>query len=1354
MKILAFCFFPAFIPVSNGGQSRLFNFYRALSKYHSITLLTSTYSGVEEEVIKHGINFIERRIPKDSFFAEQHSRLDKIGSGGDLSGPAIAASGKYPTLLHKAYLEEYDDCDVIFHDSPFTIDYDVFSGLCRKPRIYNSYNCESILYKQLHPAEKSKPIHELVSNSEKKLLSLVDIVLYCNDADLNAFHEAAEGKEIFSVFAPNGMSPVILSGAPIKEKKLLRAVFMGSGHPPNVKAAEFIVEKVAPKCPDVIFEFVGSCLSEGKYPENVIRHGLVGDKEKQAILARADLALNPMGEGSGSNVKVLEYFSYGIPVISTKFGMRGIHANPALEFIESDFSEFVSSINVAIKDIDSVRAIGIAGRKMAEENYSWQSIADKVHANLEMIFSSHKKKTSEKFILVLNDYDSFSGVGGGCTRTQGLYGAASQWCDVVFISYSDNNTLSVRRHSEKIVVINVPKTLEHQSDNNYINSQFHVSADDIVSGMHAHQNHWLLSVYAQLRKYARCIVVEHCYMARLPFMFGDRFVHSSQNNETLLKARILAFHPQARRLLEEVVTLERLAVEHSALSITVSQEDAESLVIGKKASGPVLVVPNGAGMPACGADVEALKMNILEELGKYPVVFLGSAHMPNIEAAHYIVETLAVELPEVNFHIVGSVCTSIKNLPRNVRLWGVADEITKSALLQSCMLALNPMISGSGSNVKQADYLGNGLYIVSTAFGHRGYPQSTNTHVCVVELQNFATEIRNVLSDDRRISEEEKSARMALFKRELSMQGLAAQFVKILQGLEKRRKKVLYVAYRYTAPAQGGAELNMEKFISALGHSDEYDVDVVAPEVSSIHNNMRFSERYTFDEKVSAPVNIPNVRFARFPCVKPDNSRHLKDLRKAWSAQVFFENELNTLLCDRYVGSGLTYGWAYPESDCARWAFNGFGIFLAQKAILEISGFAPTSTVVTAYNQGAIVAGPLELSGNFRFSLPAVIGEIDFTISNIQNQNDPRPLGCRISTIKIGGNTLAMEYPLFTEKYSKTLPGSESFYLLDKASEKSRTLLNINLTDTRGPWSTALEDFISSHVHEYDLVVAHNNVFRPAVIAMQEAKKHSVPSILIPHPHLDDDFYHFPDIIESARNATHVLAVPRAACEFYEAKGCNVSYMPAGCDAGEEFTREDKLAFEHLYDSDVPFVLVLGRKAGAKNYQQVIDAVDQLSTNGVQVKVVLIGPDDDGLLISSKNATYLGRQPRNIVRGALMSCVTLVNMSSSESFGIVLLEAWMAGKTVIANKNCIAFHDMAFDQENALLVVQNGVADAIRALLTQPELTTRLAQNGKNLVEQFSWEVVSSKFLNICGSIVDEALGDNCHIDMQQKVSK
>ncbi len=42
MKLLVLSFFPAFAPASSGGELRLGNLYRSLSRIHDITLLTST----------------------------------------------------------------------------------------------------------------------------------------------------------------------------------------------------------------------------------------------------------------------------------------------------------------------------------------------------------------------------------------------------------------------------------------------------------------------------------------------------------------------------------------------------------------------------------------------------------------------------------------------------------------------------------------------------------------------------------------------------------------------------------------------------------------------------------------------------------------------------------------------------------------------------------------------------------------------------------------------------------------------------------------------------------------------------------------------------------------------------------------------------------------------------------------------------------------------------------------------------------------------------------------------------------------------------------------------------------------
>jgi glycosyltransferase involved in cell wall biosynthesis len=312
------------------------------------------------------------------------------------------------------------------------------------------------------------------------------------------------------------------------------------------------------------------------------------------------------------------------------------------------------------------------------------------------------------------------------------------------------------------------------------------------------------------------------------------------------------------------------------------------------------------------------------------------------------------------------------------------------------------------------------------------------------------------------------------------------------------------------------------------------------------------------------------------------------------------------------------------------------------------------------------------------------------------------------------------------------MPVKEAFAAMGRAADRTRGLRNVRLNEVRGPHSSELESFIARHVYEYDLVITHNSIFRPAIVAVREAKRAGTPSILLPHLHLDDDFYHFPDVLECAREADLVLASPKAAVEFLVERGCNAEYHSPGCDTAEEFGPQDQQAFRDVYPSKEPFVLVLGRKAGAKRYPEIIKAAEELNSDRVKINVVLIGPDDDKLPIDSSCATYLGPQPRSVVRGALMSCLALCNMSVSESFGIVLLEAWLAGKPVIANKRCPAFHDLAEHGVDALMVESGHLRQALKELHGNPQLAKTLGNKGRIKCDLYDWGQIKQDFVAQC----------------------
>src|SRR5215510_4326201 len=242
-------------------------------------------------------------------------------------------------------------------------------------------------------------------------------------------------------------------------------------------------------------------------------------------------------------------------------------------------------------------------------------------------------------------------------------------------------------------------------------------------------------------------------------------------------------------------------------------------------------------------------------------------------------------------------------------------------------------------------------------------------------------------------------------------------------------------------------------------------------------------------------------------------------------------------------------------------------------------------------------------------SFQAGAGELEFCTSAAARKQDPRLIGFLMTGLTVADRAIDLAAPTLAQQVLLRMATESAFEILCQAAEETRAAHNVRLTDGRGPWSASLERFIADHVAEYDLVVTHNYVFRPPVVAVEAAKTQGVPSILIPHAHLDDDFYHFPDVLESARKASLVLAAPRLACDFLAGKGVNVRYLPAGCDILEDFCPQDVEAFRKVFGGARPFILVLGRKAGAKGYQKIIAAVEELNHDGVNLHVVLIGPD-------------------------------------------------------------------------------------------------------------------------------------------------
>ncbi|WP_417533548.1 glycosyltransferase [Marinobacterium stanieri] len=153
---------------------------------------------------------------------------------------------------------------------------------------------------------------------------------------------------------------------------------MGSWHGPNLEAAQVIIE-LAKERPQYQFWLLGSLCNHQdfqKLPDNVTPLGMLPEAEKQVVMSAASAALNPMSSGSGTNLKMLDYAAWGLDIISTPFGNRGIDFIDGSEITLAEPNTLARAIDdlIALPD-DRRNTMTEAARKRVEETFDWSACA-------------------------------------------------------------------------------------------------------------------------------------------------------------------------------------------------------------------------------------------------------------------------------------------------------------------------------------------------------------------------------------------------------------------------------------------------------------------------------------------------------------------------------------------------------------------------------------------------------------------------------------------------------------------------------------------------------------------------------------------------------------------------------------------------------------------------------------------------------------------------------------------------------------------------------------------------------------------------------------------------------------------
>ncbi len=1130
------------------------------------------------------------------------------------------------------------------------------------------------------------------------------------------------------------------------------SLFTGSAHMPNVDAAEniLVLARHLPDCRFVLAGGVCAAIAHKPRPDNVELFGIFSPAQKKELLRDADLYINPVVRGSGSSLKAVEALAACVPMVSTPEGVRGLGLTPGEHAVVVLREDFVLAIRRVLADGALRARIAARGRELAKARFGWGAIADRLAADLRPDAAA-APPDPRPMVLAFNDYPLTGAPSGGAARVANLLGALD--CDVVLLTFSEHAQISLL--ADGVLHVGVPKTADHAAFEAEVNRGQSVSVNDGVAALFVAGNRALREIAASRAFSARAFIFEHPYMA--PALDDLRrlrpdapVVYSAHNVEAELKRKLLRGHPLARTLVGFIAELERRLVAEADLIVCCTEGDRARFA---RMSDALVLAGNGC------------KLAPLERTGREPgmprrVGFLGSSHGPNIDAADYIVRMLAPAFPQVRFELIGSVCSALRVAPpENVVLHGVAAERVKNFVMSQWDLALNPVTVGGGSSLKLPDYMAHGLPTLNTSQGARGFAVAERGAGRVVELAEFPRALGQMLSDPAGLVAQGGRAR-AYAEQDLSWTATAQAYREALRPFFLRapapppRENLLVVTYRYTEPSRGGAEEYLIETLKRL-RGRFARIDLAAVDVERIENRHHFGCDFSSGPGAAGRIGeiFDSARY--FPNEELEEAElrlRAKDLERVWAQEEFhllapFAKTLEDAQAPRLL-SGF-YGIEILDGRVRRWTAPDFSFLIPRDArFFHLRGVATVDkslslVLVQAPRDGSPIVSlncETRIAAHFdvHFALPEAPDDcVRILLCRADEHETPpdhRPFGVMVEAVGVSSGDVEDFSALRTHpadlafQPDEVLRGDFEGWVaaLRQAALRREPETDAAFSSMRGPHAPAMQQWLEAHGGDYDCVLVQGVPFDvvPSSVATLAGLNSRPRIVALPHFHGDDRFYHWRSYYDAFASADRTLLFSDSLArvmgdteKFAVVPGGGVSFGDLG---GPGVGR----VFREACPVQNPFFLVLGRKTGSKGYFDVIEA--HLKLRGVRsdIDLVMIGPDDDGLALAAPGLHVLGRQSREVVRGALAVCLGLISMSRSESFGIVLCEAWLFGKPVIANARCSAFRDLVRPEETGVLA--DGVdelAGAMARLADDAETRRRLGRAGFiEVVAKYSWD--------------------------------
>ena len=292
-----------------------------------------------------------------------------------------------------------------------------------------------------------------------------------------------------------------------------------------------------------------------------------------------------------------------------------------------------------------------------------------------------------------------------------------------------------------------------------------------------------------------------------------------------------------------------------------------------------------------------------------------------------------------------------------------------------------------------------------------------------------------------------------------------------------------------------------------------------------------------------------------------------------------------------------------------------------------------------------------------------------------------------------------------------------------------------------------LPQTLSQLTNQFDLVHGFNLSWEhPLLAGWQWAKAQQLPLAVTPFAHLGDSSHDRVALNNTMdhqrrilREANVVFTLTTIEQQGLQARGIGMQRVTAVGGGLDPLPNNwQTVGILSKYQLQTPFILFLGRANHNKGAVHTLQAIAQLHQEGLPVTLVIAGQttaEFEQALARLPAEVRNGIRPLGIIseteKHALLEAATLLVMPShADSFGIVFLEAWAHSKPVIGAR-AGGIPAVVDDGQNGLLVPFGDVvalAQAIRRLLTNPDLAHTLGANGRHKVTtHYTWANVTDQ---------------------------